>query len=177
MLSQQVDSSAHAGEDQASGALAKKSAHFANTQLGIITAKAQSQVAATQAPAPCWSTSPSPEDFDAESLSNLIIANDWLRAGDIVHFGEKRAIALNELIDADDIILLMNQRAQALAGAAADGYPGVTDTEKKILNGALRGWIALCCLPKFFGIEGIRRHTVTDADLDAAARAVIGSEA
>lgn len=177
MITANSTPAAHAGEERSSDPFAKKRAHFANTHLGIIASRAQSQVAAAQTPVPCWSTSPSPEDFDAESLSNLIIAHDWLQAGHTVHVGEKGPVVLSKLIDADDIILLMNQRAQALAGTNADGYPGVTDTEKKILDGALRGWIALCCPPEFLGVQNIRRHTLTDLDMDAAARAVIGGAA
>ena len=149
MLADKFTPAAHAGEDQSSGAAGE--------------AKAATE---------CWSTTA--EDFDSETLSNLIKANDWLRAGDIVYVGEKKAIALGDLVDADDIILLMSQRAAALGGAAADGYPGVIEMHKRILNGALRGWIALCCPPDFLGVEHIRRHSVTDLDLDAAARVVIG---
>jgi hypothetical protein len=148
MLAEKLMPAAHAGEDQAS--------------------RSPEVSAAIQ----LWSTTN--EDFDAETLSNLVIANDWLRAGDIVYVGEKKTISLSDLIDADDVILLMGQRSTALAGDAADGYPGVSDMHKRILNGALRGWMALCCPPEFFGIENVRKHTLTDNDLDAAARAVIG---
>ena len=144
MLAQSKTPAAHVGEDQPSP---------------------------TAAPAQCWSVTS--EDFEEESLSNLIIANDWLRAGDIVYVGEKKTIRLGDLVDANDVLLIMTQRSTAFAGAAADGYPGVGETQKNILNAALRGWIALCCPPEFLGVEKIRRHTLTDADLDAAARMAI----
>lgn len=130
------------------------------------------QASAQEASAHRWSTTN--EQFDADSLEALVIANDWLRAGDIVYVGDRKTITLKELINADDIVTIMSQRVTALAGDSADGYPGATDLQKRILNGALAGWIALCCPPTFWGVENVRKHTLTDLDLDAAARAVIG---
>ena len=149
MLAQHIPPAVHGGEEQASAAapVAEK----------------------------CWSTND--EQFEAESLSGLIMANDWLRAGDIVYVGDKKATALSALCDADDVIDLLRDRASDIAGEHADGYPDVTDEEKKLLDAAIAGWIALCCPPTFFGVENVRKHKLTDLDLDAAARAVIASEA
>lgn len=149
MLTQQTPPAVHGGEEQSSAAapVAEK----------------------------CWSTND--EQFEAESLSGLIMANDWLRAGDIVYVGDKKQSVLSDLIDAADVIDLLRDRACDIAGDAADDFPDVTDAEKKMLEAAIHGWIALCCPPTFFGVENIRKHTLTDLDLDAAARAVIASEA
>jgi hypothetical protein len=114
------------------------------------------------------------EEFDAQSLSHLIIANDWLLAGHVVYACESRVITVRDLISADDVIPLIAQRAKALAGDGAKEYPCVTDIEKRILNGALGGWLALTGLPEFFSVENVRKHTLTDSDLDVAARVVIG---
>jgi hypothetical protein len=169
MLAENLNPAAQAGEDQASLApeFAARAAHLTAAVAGVAAAPAESQ-ASTE----CWSTSP--ERFEAESLSNLVIANDWLRAGDIVYVGTKRAVTLADLIDAQDIVLIMSERSTKLAGDAADGYPGVTEKQKRILEAALRGWIALCCPPDFLGVQNIRRYSITDLDLDVAARAVIG---
>lgn len=149
MLAQHIPPAVHGGEEQSSAAapVAEK----------------------------CWSTND--ERFEAESLSGLIMANDWLRAGDIVYVGDKKATALSALCDADDVIDLLRDRASDISGGHATDYPDVTDEEKKLLDAAIAGWIALCCPPTFFGVENIRKHTLTDLDLDAAARAVIASEA
>lgn len=149
MLAQHIPPAVHGGEDKSSAAapVAKK----------------------------CWSTND--ERFEAESLSGLIMANDGLRAGDIVYVGDKKATALSALCDADDVIDLLRDRASDISGGHAADYPDVTDEEKQLLDAAIAGWIALCCPPTFFGVENIRKHTLTDLDLDAAARAVIASEA
>jgi len=170
MLSEKITPASHAGEDQSSAApgpaeFADRSAHWNKVQVGLAA------VARRQG----WSTTQ--EDFDSETLSNLIIANDWLNAGDIVYSADNRAIALRDLISADDIIPILRDRAKALVGEEmAAGYPDVSDLHKGILNGALRAWIALCCAPEFFGVENIQPHKLSDLDLDAAASVVIGSE-
>lgn len=92
-------------------------------------------------------------DHDAATLSNLVHANDLLAAGDMEFSAGGRTITFADLITADDIVLIMSERAQKLFGPNADGYPGVDKMQKGILDGALRGWIALCCPPDCLGAE------------------------
>ena len=143
----------------------------ANSTLAVHAGEEQSSRRASAAEQR-WSATN--EDFEAESLSNLIIANDWLRAGDIVYAGTLKSINARDLVTADDVIAIITQRAKAVGGEAATEYPSVTDLEKRILGGALAGWIGLCCPPTFLCVESVSKHTLTDIDLDAAAREVIG---
>jgi len=160
MLAEKSTPAAHAGEDQVSPEVAQRAAHWENVRTAVTQRKG-------------WSTTP--EDFDTEALSNLVILNDWLRAGDLVYSADTKQINFADLVTADDIIAIMAARAKALVGAdLAAGYPDICESNKRILNGALRAWMALCCPPEFFGVENIQPHTITDLDLDAAARAVIG---
>lgn len=160
MLAEKITPASHAGEDQSSPEVAMRAAHWEKVRTAVTARKG-------------WSTTP--EDFDAEALSNLVILNDWLRAGDTVYSADTKKINLADLITADDIIAIMAARAKALVGAElAAGYPDISESNKGIINGALRAWMALCCPPEFFGVENIQPHTVTDMDLDAAARVVIG---
>jgi hypothetical protein len=99
MLTQENAPVAQSG-DQSSGALAVRSTYVASALAGVQAAQAGA--------APRLSFFINRPEVDAGSLSALIIKNDWLRAGDIIHVAE------------------------------------------------------------------IRRHTLTDADLDAAAHVVIG---
>jgi len=166
MLAENLNSASQAGEDQASSEFASRWAHWGRVQSGL------AEVVKTQG----WSTTQ--EKFDAETLSSLILANDYLRAGDVVYSADNKALKLSDLITADDIIPIMAARAKALAGEEmAAGYPDVSNLHKRILDGALRGWMSLCCAPEFFGVENIQPHKVTDLDLDAAARVVIGGAA
>jgi hypothetical protein len=104
------------------------------------------------------------------------MAYDWLRAGDIVYVADKVSTALSRLIDADDIIEMLHERAADVAGEGAEDYPDVTEDEKKTLEAAIHGWIAMCCPPKFWGVENVRKHVLTEADLNAVADAEIGGE-
>ena len=162
MLSEKFTLASHAGEDQSSAVLAARAAHWEKVRTAIVTRKG-------------WSTTP--EDFDTQALSNLIILNDWLRPEDIVYSADTKEIKLADLITADDIIAIMAARARALVGAElAANYPDISESNKVLINAALRAWIALCCPPEFFGVENIQPHKLTDMDLNAAARAVIGGE-
>lgn len=169
MITANSTSAVHAGEEQSS--CPASAAELAGSRYFRFEPVAAAP-AATAAPVQCWSTNN--EAFEAETLSSLIITNDWLRAGDIVYVGEQQTIALSDLATADDVVSFMARRASVLAGVKADGYPKVSTEAKKLLTAAIAGWIALCCPPEFFGVENIRKHTLTDADLDAAARVVIG---
>ena len=101
---------------------------------------------------------------DTAMLANLIHANDLLDAEGMSYTIGSRVIALSDLVDADDVILIMSERAHKLISADADGYPGVGKMQKGILNGALRAWILLCCPPDCLG-----------GDQDAGASGAVGS--
>lgn len=162
MLSQANQPAAHAGEDLSSAVLAARSAHWEKVRTAVTSRKG-------------WSTTP--EDFDTQALSNLIILNDWLRPEDLVYSADTKEIKLADLITADDIVAIMAARARALVGAElAANYPDISESNKSLINAALRAWMALCCPPEFFSVENIEAHKVTNADLNAAARAVIGGE-
>lgn len=160
MLAENLKPAAQTGEDQASAALAARADHWEAVRTSVTARKG-------------WSTTQ--EDFDAEALSNLVILNDWLLPGDTVYAADTKEIKLADLITADDIIAIVAARAHALVGAdLAAGYPDVSESNKGVINGALRAWMALCCPPEFFGVENIQPHKMTDGDLNAAARVVIG---
>ena len=167
MLAEKSTLAVHAGEEQSSRPAS--AAEFAGSHY---FRRGPAAAPAAAAPVQCWSTNN--EAFESETLSSLVIMNDWLRAGDIVYVGDQQTIALSALATADDVISFMSHRATVLAGVKAEGYPHVGEKEKKLLTAAIAGWIALCCPPEFFGVENIRKHTLTDLDLDAAARVVIG---
>jgi len=160
MLAENLNPASQTGEDQASAALAARSAHWENVRTTLVAQKG-------------WSTTQ--EDFDTAALSNLVILNDWLRPGDTVYSADTKEIKLADLITADDVIAIVAARVKSILGdEMASGYPDVSESSKKILNGALRAWMHLSCPPEFFGVENIQPHKVTDLDLDAAARVVIG---
>ena len=146
MLAENSKPAAQTGEDQSSPEFVSRAEHWSNAQAGLA------------------SITPS-EQHDRATLSNLVHASDLLDAGNMEYSAGGHAITLADLITADDVVLIMSQRAQQLFGAAADGYPGVDKMQKGILDGALRGWITLCCPPDCLSAKPA---------LDAVARVVIG---
>jgi len=169
MLAEKITPTSHGAEDSPSS---RDAATGEAVSRYFRSGPAVEAPAAAAAPVQYWSTND--ERFESETLSSLIITNDWLRAGDIVYVGDQQTIALSDLATADDVVAFMSRRATVLAGVKAEGYPKVSDESKKLLTAAIAGWIALCCPPEFFGVQDIRKHTLTDLDLDAAARVVIG---
>jgi len=83
MLAQSNPPAVHAGEDQSS----------------------------PPAAAPAVTYSVEPHEPDAASLNDLVIGNDWLRAGDIIYITETRR---HTLTDAD-----LNAAARAVIGGVA----------------------------------------------------------
>jgi len=92
MLAEKTTPTSHAGEDQSSGAgeFAARTSHWSNVQAGLSYFINRPEV-------------------DAESLSQLIVGNDWLRPGDIIHVAEIRRHILTD----DDL----NAAARAVIGA------------------------------------------------------------
>lgn len=110
----------------------------------------------------CWSADQ--ELFRADSLGELIDSND-LEVGRVVWVGIKSYPKPSRLCDADDIITMMGERADEIAGEWADNYPDVSADEKAELNTLLSAWIAKCCSPTFFEVHSIKEYTITADDL------------
>lgn len=93
MLSQQVDSSAHAGEEQSSGAFAARLAHHNKTLAGIAAARRESRPDTVIARA--WS-------FKLPIIDNVTLTAAILRqkgrprTGDVVYVTEVRHHVLND---------------------------------------------------------------------------------
>ncbi|WGS47137.1 hypothetical protein LFL97_33980 [Burkholderia sp. JSH-S8] len=124
----------------------------------------------SKSPAPEASTvwSHDGEWYSADSLDDLLDTYSDLTVGYIVHVGEKKLIEPHELIDADDVIDRMGDRAYEAAGEYADGYPldKVDDEAKAELNALLAAWIEKHAKPTFYLVEKSREHVITDADVE-----------
>ena len=150
MLAENLNPASQTGEDQSSSEFAARSAHWIDVQAGLTAAMSRNSPA-------------SREGRDAAMLSDLVKANDLLDAEHMEYTIDGRTIRFSDLITAEDVVLIMSERAQKLFGPNADGYPGVNKLQKGILDGALRGWIALCCTPDCLG-----------GDQDAGASGAVG---
>ncbi|MGU2444384.1 hypothetical protein ACTXHA_28625 [Burkholderia cenocepacia] len=108
------------------------------------------------------------ETYSEDCLEALLDTHSDLTVGDVVHFGEKESIKPHQLIDADDVIDLIGDRAYEVAGEFADGYPldTVKDEAKAELNALLAAWIEKHAKPTFYLVEKSREHVITTEDME-----------
>nr|WP_314607398.1 hypothetical protein [uncultured Janthinobacterium sp.] len=115
------------------------------------------------APEECWSVNK--EEFNYSSLGELLDSNDDLEVGTIVWRGEGQVPAAGRLIDADDVLMTMGERASDIVGEFADGYPAATPVARAELDLMLGKWIEKWCPPSFYEVVSVKPYTLTAADL------------
>ena len=137
-------------------------------------AQAAPAPAQIQPPSPteCWSLSD--EGFSHDSLGELLDNHPDLVAGARVFVGEAAHPALNRLIDSDDVIDQMGDRADDIAGEYAEGYPDVSAEDKAELDTLLAAWIAKSCPPTFYEVKNVRAYIITEQDIASAQASTSG---
>ena len=159
----------------------QKAAHRARLCYAAMLA-ASPEAPAQAAPAPAQTQSPSPtecwsineEGFSHDSLAELLDNHPELEAGSRVFVGEAAHPALNCLIDSDDVIVQMGDRADDIAGEYADGYPDVSAEDKAELDALLATWIEKACPPTFYEVKNVRAYVITEQDIAGAQASTSG---
>jgi hypothetical protein len=105
------------------------------------------------------------ERFDYLGLDELIDNHDELEVGHVVYFGDAVHPDSGDLIDADDVIETMGERAYDINGEYSYDYPSVTKDAKDELNKLLTDWITKHCPPTFYTVENVKEYTITEEDL------------
>ena len=126
-----------------------------------VTPKVQSE-ALDEAPIQCWSADQ--EDFNATELGSVLTAHEELKPGDTVWVGEAVKPEPAQLIDADDIMTTMGERAYDIAGDHADDYPDVSKDAEQELNTLLAAWIGKHASPSFWTVANIRPYVLRHDD-------------
>jgi len=159
--------------------LAEKCRELFNVALSTMRAAAPAPTAHAapapiQSPSPteCWSVNE--EGFSYDSLAELLDNHPELVAGSRVFVGEAAHPALNRLIDSDDVIDQMSDRADDIAGEYADGYPDVSAEDKAELDTLLAAWIAKSCPPTFYEVKNVRVYIITEQDISGAQASTSG---
>src|SRR5471030_1432361 len=111
----------------------------------------------------CWSANE--EDFNSGSLGELIDRNDHLEVGATVYVADAEPIALSRLVDAEDVLDTMRDRASDIVGEHADDYPDVDKGAEAELSELLAGWIAKHCPPRFYEVSNVRPYVLTADDI------------
>lgn len=114
----------------------------------------------------CWSVDE--ENFNARTLGDLIDNHD-LEVGAVVFRAEAIHPEPKELIDVEDIIETMGERAYDIAGEHAEDYPDVSEAAEQELTDFLAAWIAKHVAPTFYTVKNVQRYTIIEADLEPRA--------
>lgn len=120
----------------------------------------------TNATKQCWSANG--EDFLFQSLSELLDSHPGYQPGDVVYVGDASYPDTHQLIDAEDVIEQMTDRAWDIAGEYAMDYPDATKEAKAELDQFLQAWITKHCPPEFFVVKNSKEYTLTAADMEIA---------
>lgn len=113
------------------------------------------------------------EMFHCESLAELNSeTDDGLKVGDVITRGTQRAPTAFDLIDADNIIDGMTDRAWDFCGEAADLGVNVSDEGKAELQTLLQAWFDKHVTASFYQVTNQEQYTITQEDVDALAGAV-----
>jgi hypothetical protein len=112
----------------------------------------------------CWSADG--EMYNFESLNDLIQCHDELTIGSIIYRGEAQPINHKHLIDADDIIETIGERAYDMVGECADDYPHVTKDARTELTNLVHDWIERHVPPNFWTVMNIKEYTITENDME-----------
>lgn len=116
-------------------------------------------------PAECWSDDVN-EDFNYDSLADLLSSNHELAVGDTVYVADAVTPDPATYIKVDDILTQMGERATDDCGEYAEDYPDVTDEAKQSLEGFLKDWARKHCTPtNFYTVSKVREHILTAGDL------------
>jgi hypothetical protein len=115
-----------------------------------------------EAPIECWSADQ--EDFSATELDSVLTAREDLNPGDTVWMGQAVRPDASQLIDADDVVTMMGERAYDIASEHADGYPDVTKEAEQELNEFLTGWVGKHAKPHFWTVLNVRPYVLSHGD-------------
>lgn len=112
----------------------------------------------------CWSHDD--EQFNCDSLQQLLTENEDLKPGTTVWKAEKHVIDPTCYVDAGDVIDMLGERAYDDGGDATDHWPDVPNQARQELDALLSAWIDKHCSPApFFHVMNAQPYIITEADL------------
>lgn len=116
----------------------------------------------------CWSSNG--EDFNSDSLEDLLDINDHLEVGDTVWKADAVKPDPTSYVSASDVIELISERASDDGGEYAEDFPDVSKEAATELDELLAGWIKKhCAEPRFYLVLNPAEYTLTADDLSRAA--------
>lgn len=116
----------------------------------------------------CWSMDG--ESYVYSSLGDLIDSNrDTLEVGSVVHIGDKNRPDPADFIGADDVVELLEARADDMCGEWAESWPSASREALAELDAGLdaliTAWVAKHAPISFYSVNNSREYTITEDDL------------
>lgn len=110
----------------------------------------------------CWSVDE--ENYNYDSLAELLASHGHLVAGDKVYVGTAVPPVVSQLCDADDVLETIADRASDFAGEYGADCAEVDKEAKAELNALLAAWIEKHCNLNFWQVSDVRPHVLTEED-------------
>lgn len=107
------------------------------------------------------------EKYEALESAYTCVDGKWYPAtvGSKLYFGTVQAIDVSNLIDADDVLEMLGERAWDRAGEFAEDYPDVSLKERKLLDNYLKNWVKKYCKPNFYNVVDVQEYVITEEDI------------
>jgi hypothetical protein len=101
-----------------------------------------------------------------ECIESLWHSCDDGIVGNKIYYGTASIPVVNNLIDIEDILEMLGERAYDNYGECAEDFPDVSEKSKKLLNNYLKKWIDKYCTITFWTVKGGESYTITEADVE-----------
>lgn len=110
------------------------------------------------------------ESFNLDNKWEAIedIARDYDRKellGRVVWYGQTTKPDVSTLVDADEVIEMLGERAYDNHGEWAWDFPNVSDKAKKLLDNYLQKWIKKHTEVTFWTVKDIKEYVITEEDV------------
>jgi hypothetical protein len=92
--------------------------------------------------------------------------DDVLDVGSTVYVGTAKYPSRNRIIDTDDIITIMGERAYDIGGDYAEDFPDISRESIVELNALLDAWFSKNCTVNFYEITNVVKRELTKEDFD-----------
>jgi len=116
----------------------------------------------------CWSTDE--EDFSLDfctALDQIMgdLAEEESGVGRILWFGEAVKPEITSIINVDDILDMMHDRASDICGEHAEDFPNVGAAAMKEMRDFLDSWCERHLAISFFAVKNAKEYIITEQDV------------
>lgn len=126
------------------------------------SASADAVIEAKAEPEECWSLDE--EDFNHQSLGDLIGTHEDLKPGDTVWVGEAVHPDAAQMVNVDSILENIGEAAYDIGGEHAEDYPDVTNEQSKELERLVADWLNRSCKTTFWTVTNIKPYRLSADD-------------